>query len=192
MPPHFAALRPTLPAANPHDEQDQASHVRHTPEAGEAISHLYQTITGTASLAEARPGEALAQFTQFEKYLEHERQARPQRAPLSVCFKSVTTYGVPGGTARVKTLKDAVWRTLTFQDLYEWTLQPLISPTRVDAGQALIRDFSGVVRNGQIMLYVIFGPLRCHVWPTTDHCLPSQGPGKSRVWMQYVPANYRQ
>jgi hypothetical protein len=88
----------------------------------------------------------------LEEYLRKEQQNTTRPLPLSVCFKNLSTYGRPGGSVPVKTLKHAIWRTLTFQDVYEWTLKRYISPTKVEDGHALIRDFSGVVRNGEMML----------------------------------------
>jgi hypothetical protein len=55
----------------------------------------------------------------------------------------------------VKTLGAALWRTLTFRDIYEWTVQPWVTtknPQKVLKGRQLIRDFSGVVQSGEMML----------------------------------------
>ncbi|KAH7115454.1 ABC-2 type transporter-domain-containing protein [Dactylonectria estremocensis] len=148
MPPFLPPLR--LANSNhgpgfqaPEREADQISHVFATREAEETIAELHNAITN----------ESDPTFSALGKYLRDEQQSRIQAFPLSVCFKSVSTYGRPGGTAPVKTLKDAIWRTLTFQDVYEWTfIKRVISPAKVYNGQALIRDFSGVVRNGEVML----------------------------------------
>lgn len=124
-------------------DPDQISHVDVSVEAEDTIADLHQTITIEDPV-----------FSDLKKYLNDDQGSRPQPFPLSVCFKSVSTYGRPGGAAPVKTLKDAIWRTLTFQDVYEWTFKKLISPDKIENGQALIRDFSGVVRNGEMMLWV--------------------------------------
>lgn len=134
---------------NPHNHTDDAhrlgdsvSHVTISAEAEDAVAGLHRAIT--------EPRDR-ARFEDLEKYLQDDEQG-PRPSPLSVCFKSVTTYGNPGGATPVKTLKDAIWRTLTLQEIYEFTLKRLVSPSKVEDGQALIRDFSGVLRNGQMML----------------------------------------
>lgn len=134
----------------PRPEDDQASHVAATLENEEAVAGLHQTITGQSYLAEKR--RSTGPFAGFEDYLRRNEEEGAPAVPLSVCFKNVTTYGRQEGAASAKTLKDAIIRTLTFQDIYEWTLKRLISPERVENGRALIRDFTGVVRNGEMML----------------------------------------
>ncbi|CAI6094480.1 unnamed protein product [Clonostachys chloroleuca] len=138
-------------------EHDLNQHVFVTAEAEDTVTELHRVISKQTKHAEPDTSTTPA-FEDFEKYLRStqenaETQAKkPQPVPLSVCFKSITTYGRQGGPKSVKTLKDAIWRTLTLQDIYEATLKRLIFPDRVENGQALIRDFSGVVRNGQMML----------------------------------------
>ena len=136
----------------PDDDQDleDSHHVSATSENEETVAGLHQTITGQSFPLDKR--RSLGPFAGFEDYLRrHEEEGAPS-VPLSVCFKNVTTYGRQEGAASVKTLKDAIVRTLTFQDIYEWTLKRLISPERVENGRALIKDFTGVVRNGEMML----------------------------------------
>lgn len=113
-----------------------------SPETEHAVADIHRVITETHDNPK---------FRNLEKYLEDD-EGGPRSAPLSVCFKSVTVYGRPGGAAPVKTLGDAIWRTLTLQDIYELTLKRFVSPIKAETGQALIRDFSGVLRNGQMML----------------------------------------
>ncbi|KAM5353211.1 hypothetical protein ACJZ2D_016892 [Fusarium nematophilum] len=133
---HGPGVRP------PRREADEASHVISTREAEETIAELHNAITNRSDPVTSKLG----------RYLRDEQPSRIQAFPLSVCFKSVSTYGRPRGIKPVKTLKHAIWRTLTFQDVYEWTFKRLISPDKVESGQALLRDFSGVVQNGEMML----------------------------------------
>lgn len=92
----------------------------------------------------------------FRTHLEEVNRALEEKGQpigrLGVCFKDVTTYGAGGGNAIVKTYADAVWRTLTFQDVYEWTLKKWINPEKIEAGRPLIHNFSGVLRPGEMML----------------------------------------
>ena len=125
-----------------HDLEDTIEHVTVSEEREDRIATLHRAIT--------EPHDNTA-FESLEKYLQ-EDEAWPGPPPLSVCFKSLTTYGQPGGAAPIKTLKDAIWRTITLQDIYELTIKRLVSPVKVENGQALIRDFSGVLRNGEMML----------------------------------------
>ncbi|SPO07766.1 probable ATP-binding multidrug cassette transport protein [Cephalotrichum gorgonifer] len=132
------------------NEGDHTSHVDVTDEAEDVIAELHHTITGQSfNTSKEDHGGA---FAGFEAYLRGDGQTGPQSIPLSVCFKSVTTYGQQQGTTFAKTVKDAIFRTLTLQDIYEWTLKRVISPVRAENGRALIRDFTGVVRSGEMML----------------------------------------
>jgi ATP-binding cassette, subfamily G (WHITE), member 2, SNQ2 len=137
--------------------QHQDAHVFVTAEAEDTITELHRVISRQSKSQEKGGIDEkthVTTFEDFERYLlgGGYDSAKPEPVPLSVCFKSVTTYGRQGGPKTVKTLKDAVWRTLTGRDIYEATLRRIISPDRVEDGQALIKDFSGVVRNGQMML----------------------------------------
>lgn len=124
-------------------QQDDVEHVYITPQIEEAAAQLHQSVTDQSTKAD----HVDPPFRDFEEYIRtHDRPL-----PLSVCFKNLMTYGQSGGAARTKTAKDAVWRTLTMQDIYESTIQPFLS-SKKSQGRPLIRDFSGVVRNGQMML----------------------------------------
>lgn len=132
-------------------DQDQDPHVFVTDEAEDTVTGLHKALSRHSR------HQSSGSFDDFEKYLQRgsdnpDAPSRPDPVPLSVCFKSVTTYGKQGGPTAVKTLKDAIWRTLTCQDIYEATLKRWVSPDKVENGQALIKDFSGVVRNGEMML----------------------------------------
>ncbi|KFA53886.1 hypothetical protein S40293_08246 [Stachybotrys chartarum IBT 40293] len=140
-----------------HSQEDQSNHVFVTDEAAGTVNQLHR------ALSEPNPPQQLRQdeekqldtdFAELESYLRSDDgpSAWPAPAPLSVCFKSISTYGTKAGPESIKTVKDAIWRTLTFQDMYEATLKKLVSPEKIELGRPLIRDFSGVVRNGEMML----------------------------------------
>lgn len=133
-----------------HDEDDQTLHVAITLENEETLADLHKAVTGQSYLT--NKAENGGPFAEFEEYLRRDSESGGQPVPLSVCFKGVTTYGRHEGASSAKTLKDAIVRTLTLQDIYEWTLKKLISPEKPENGRALIRDFTGVVRNGEMML----------------------------------------
>lgn len=145
---HRASIHEVVEPPTP--EEDETQHVAATLENEEAVAGLHKTITGQSYPPEKR--QSLGPFAGFEDYLRRNEEEGAQAVPLSVCFKNVTTYGRQEGAASAKTLKDAIVRTLTLQDIYEWTLKRLISPEKVENGRALIRDFTGVVRNGEMML----------------------------------------
>ena len=147
MPSYLLRQHSQPQGAAPEHDQDANPQVHVTDEAEGTIAALQKALSS--------PDEAsAAPFDEFEKYVRSSPNdaSTPEPVPLSVFFESVTTYGRQGGPTPVKTLKDAIWRTLTCQDIYEGTLKRWISPDRVENGQALIRDFSGVVRNGEMML----------------------------------------
>lgn len=140
-----------------HSQEDENNHVFVTDEAAGTVNQLHR------ALSEPNPPQQLRQneekqldpdFAELESYLrtEDDPSAWPAPAPLSVCFKSISTYGTKAGPESIKTVRDAIWRTLTFQDMYEATLKKLVSPEKIEQGRPLIRDFSGVVKNGEMML----------------------------------------
>ncbi|KAL4948935.1 pleiotropic drug resistance protein, ABC superfamily [Aspergillus filifer] len=145
MPSRFPVLERSFEAGNrlQHDP-DEESRITITTEAAHTVADLHRRLTAGDEKPEP--------FSDFESYLRHDEEFRPQLPPLSVCFRHITTYGHPGGTTSVKTLKDAIWRTLTLQDVYERTIKSWFAPSSIANGQAIIRDFSGIVRSGQILL----------------------------------------
>ena len=113
----------------------------------DAIATIHRTLT------EAPEHAAYAEpHSSFDKFLVDELRAGKKRSNLGVCFRSLSTWGEGDDHADVKTLGTALWRTLTFQDIYEWTIKPWASKKEPQSGRPLIRDFSGVVRSGEIML----------------------------------------
>jgi ATP-binding cassette subfamily G (WHITE) protein 2 (SNQ2) len=143
--PPRAFSRQEPPAAEP-DNQDPEAQVHADDEAEDTLAHLQQILTGYNDDKDA------GAFPGFEDYLRNNEEAAPQYVPLSVCFKGLTTYGIQAEDSNVKTLKDAILRTLSCKEIYEATLKRLIKPVKVDNGRPLIRDFTGVVRNGEMML----------------------------------------
>jgi ATP-binding cassette subfamily G (WHITE) protein 2 (SNQ2) len=118
------------------------------------IVSLNHTLTGHSGRhAQQYPEahEALNGFLLGENQKLSDAGLSPPR--LGVCFKNITTWGSDQGSSGVKTLATAIWRTLTFQDVYEMTLKRWASPPAEKEGRALIRNFSGVVGAGEMMLY---------------------------------------
>ncbi|KAJ8147684.1 hypothetical protein LV155_008384 [Aspergillus fumigatus] len=125
------------------------SRVVSSPGDEDAIAEIHHTLTG-------RSHQGIDQYPEphssFDSFLEAELRAGRRKPSLGVCFQSITTWGAGEAHTTVKTLGTALWRTLTLQDIYEWTIQPLFSPRKPQDGRPLIRDFSGVARTGEIML----------------------------------------
>lgn len=125
------------------------SRVVSSPGDEDAIAEIHHTLTG-------RSHQGIDQYPEphssFDSFLEAELRAGRRKPSLGVCFQSITTWGAGEAHTTVKTLGTALWRTLTLQDIYEWTVQPLFSPRKPQDGRPLIRDFSGVARTGEIML----------------------------------------
>ena len=75
---------------------------------------------------------------------------------LGVRFKNVTTWGVASGgegeRLGIKTFPKAIGRSLVGIDLYEWFVKPLLRKEKKVPKRALIRDASGLVRDGEMML----------------------------------------
>ncbi|KAF4459467.1 ABC multidrug transporter [Fusarium albosuccineum] len=135
-----------LPHTVEHD-QDQDPHVFLTAEIENTIGELHREISRYSQPA------SHDNFADFEKYLRRDQdQDSPGSVPLSVCFKSVTAYGQQTGRGSVKTLKDAIWEALTLKSIYNAVFGRLISPPKMEDGNPLIRDFTGLVKNGQMML----------------------------------------
>lgn len=140
---------------------DSESHVHPTQEDERTLAALHQTMTGAGESEYAEPHSTL------DRYLKHGRPKEESGKPLGrlgVCFKNVTTWAERNDHLPTKTLADALWRTLTFQDVYEWTIKKWVSQPKMEEQRPLIRDFSGVVRSGEILLYVLpslFGQKDC-------------------------------
>ena len=131
--------------------QDNISHVEFDQEAENAIAEFHRVLTR----------EPLHQYPEahqaFDSFLQNENKAYTNagvvQPRLGVCFKDLTTWvNVGTGSAAVKTLKDTMWRTLTGRDIYEWTIGQLRSRPPPSTGRPLIRNFSGVVHGGEMML----------------------------------------
>ena len=135
---------------NAESERDQEQHVFVSPECDNEIAEIHRAVTNHSI---SKPTEnTFPHLADLEKYIRANDPAGLQPIPLSVCFKNLTTYGQPLNSSSVKTLGTALWRTLTFQDIYEATFKKFIASKGASRGHALIRDFSGLVRNGEMML----------------------------------------
>ncbi|KAL6234315.1 hypothetical protein BDW75DRAFT_169287 [Aspergillus navahoensis] len=110
-----------------------------------AIAEIHRTLTN-------KDHDYSEPHSSFDKFLEAELQAGRKKPNLGACFQSLSTWGAGGEHANVKTLGTALWRTLTFQDVYGWTVKPWMKKPEPESGRQLIRDFTGVVRSGEIML----------------------------------------
>lgn len=135
--------------ANDHS-RDNVSHVHINPDAEEAIAELQRALSG-------RPlhdyPEVHVEFDEFLREKSAQLQdAGVSPAQLGVCFKELTTWGAGVGNAPVKTLRGAIWRTLSGREIYETIRGWLKSKPRLENGRPLIQDFSGVVRAGEILL----------------------------------------
>lgn len=109
------------------------------------IADIHRTLTEKDHRS-SEPHNSLDEFLD-EKYQDGKKPLN-----IGVCFQSVSTWAQGNGHEDVKTLGAALWRTLTFQDVYEWTIKPWTNKTKPQEGRALIKDFSGVVESGEMML----------------------------------------
>lgn len=123
-------------------------HVSHEDE--DAIAEIHRTLT-EKSLPGAHSQYAEPHYS-FDKFLEEQVEKGKMRTSIGVCFQSLSTWGEGDGYDDVKTLGKALWRTFTLRDIYEWTIQPLWASKSPQEGRPLIRDFSGVVESGEMML----------------------------------------
>lgn len=151
-------LRESDVGSAPEEDRESNARVQIDSEDETALATLHRTLTGNNTVnlkapSHPRYGEPHISFRDFFEQTNRalEEQGQPV-GHLGVCFRGVTTWGAGGGNARVKTMADAVWRTVTFQDVYEWTLKKWFFKDKIESGRPLIRDFSGVCRPGEIML----------------------------------------
>lgn len=107
----------------------------------------------TQSVETDCPSLALTNLDKFLRTENIRKQSKDvQSHILGVRFKGVTTWGVAIAEAEgVKTFAKALKRTLTARDLYEWLIYPLFQKD-TKPRVALIRDVSGLVRGGEMML----------------------------------------
>ncbi|KAE8144705.1 ABC-2 type transporter-domain-containing protein [Aspergillus avenaceus] len=156
MPAHLHAHLHGGSAHSPNSEMDSAVDTVSSPRVHlsygdeDAIAEIHRTLTEISH--HDRFHEYPEPHSTFDKFLEAELNAGRKKSSLGVCFRSLSVWGDGEGHTNVKTLGTALWRTLTFQDVYEWTVQPWLSRKEPETGRQLIRDISGVVRSGEIML----------------------------------------
>lgn len=115
----------------------------------ERLGDLHRQTTRTSHAGLAEKNETQAEFHDFLQDNNPGGKWYPEHR--GVCFDSLSVFGSSGSGHSAKTLGTAFWRTLTFQDILE---QILPSSLQLRGGQpkAIISDFSGVVRSGEMML----------------------------------------
>ncbi|EQL32031.1 ATPase [Blastomyces dermatitidis ATCC 26199] len=131
---------------------DSQPQVHPTQQDEQTLADLHRTLT---EFSETEHSEYPEPHSSLDRYFRERSVKSVGSEPigrLGVCFKNVSTWGVRNEHAQVKTLAHAIWRTCTFQDVYEWTIKRWIAPPKLQDGRPLINDFSGVVRSGEIML----------------------------------------
>jgi len=133
-----------------HTDGETFPRVQTGPEVEDAIAELHRVLTREPLHQYPEAHQAFDDFLQKENDTLAASGIAPAR--LGVLFKDLTTWGAGSTHTPVKTLKDALWRTFTGQDLYEWTIGRLRSKSKRDQGRPLIRGFQGVVKGGEIML----------------------------------------
>ncbi|KAG9242225.1 pleiotropic drug resistance protein, ABC superfamily [Calycina marina] len=134
----------------PHEDraEDRSCHVELELDTKKSLADLHKALT-------REPRDHYPEAHQaYENFLHNENESTyTSRRRLGVCFKDVSTWvSIDSGYTPIKTLKDALWRTLSGQDIYEWTFAKLKRQPRPETGRALIQRFSGVVRSGEILL----------------------------------------
>ncbi|RAL09122.1 putative ABC multidrug transporter [Aspergillus homomorphus CBS 101889] len=144
---HSSAASPEGP--RDHDDGAPSSHVFLSREDEDELAEIHRTLTAPRR-QDAR--EYAEPHSSFDKFLDEEVRAGKMKSNLGVCFQSLSTWGDGEEHVKVKTLGTALWRTLTLQDVYEWTIKPWVSKKKPEDGRQLIRDFSGVVRSSEMML----------------------------------------
>lgn len=145
--PHSSSFVSGQDAPQP-EEHGPRVHVSHEDE--DAIAEIHRTLTDKGHTGAYQ--EYSEPHFSFDKFLAEQVRGGKKRSNLGVCFQSVSTWGEGNGHADVKTLGTALWRTLTLQDIYEWTIQPWLSTKKPQNGRPLIHNFSGVVESGEVML----------------------------------------
>lgn len=147
-PPH---LNRSFTPHQPERTEDEAiPRVQTGQDAEDAIAELHRVLTREPLHQYPAAHRAFDDFLQKENEALEGSGVSPAR--LGVLFKDLTTWGAGSSHAPLKTLKDALWRTLTGQDIYEWTVGRFRSASSTCEKRPLIRDFQGVVRGGEIML----------------------------------------
>ncbi|CAL5869958.1 uncharacterized protein PFLUO_LOCUS4191 [Penicillium psychrofluorescens] len=134
------------PASEANPDKNGPPRVQASHEDEDAIADIHRCLTEKDLPQYPEP------HSSFDKFLEEQIQDGKKRSNRGVCFQSLSTWGEGNSHADIKTLATALWRTLTMRDVYEWTIQPWISSKKPQHGRPLIRDFSGVVQSGEIML----------------------------------------
>ncbi|KAJ5684823.1 uncharacterized protein N7477_001168 [Penicillium maclennaniae] len=148
--PLHARTHPSFVSGQEASTEKHGPRVQISHEDEDALADIHRTLTeGSLSGVHLNYPEP---HSSFDKFLEEQVRGGKKRSNLGVCFQSVSTWGEGDGHTRIKTLGMALWRTFTLQDIYEWTIQPWLSSKKPQQGRPIIRDFSGVVESGEMML----------------------------------------
>lgn len=147
--PHSSFFAPSQEAPQP-GKPGARVQVSHGDE--DAIAEIHRTLTEKSQTGTHQ--KYPEPHSSFDKFLAEQVERGKKRSNLGVRFQSVSAWGKGNDHVDVKTLGTALWRTLTLQDIYEWTVKPWLSTKKPQNGRPLIRDFSGVVGSGEMMLSV--------------------------------------
>ena len=120
----------------------------HPPQPETRAASLNSTDTDCSSIVQV----GLDKFLKTQN-AQREGKGVPLRR-VGVRFKGVTTWGAAQEVGGVKTFAAALKRTFLGRDLYEWWIQPWFRKGKFGriAKRALVRDVSGLVRDGEMML----------------------------------------
>lgn len=145
-----STCRDTLSVEHTGNDDDGITYVNEpSPEDVQDLTQLYNTLSRAGD--EHRSGV----HQEFSDFLEEKRGRYDGGLPLrrlAVSFRDVTTWGIEGEATTTKTFVDAVRRTLVMRDIYEWTIKPWLRKPSRDECRPLIRNISGAVRDGEMML----------------------------------------
>lgn len=154
MPPYHGSShlpKDTIEVGRRHETQpeDAQTVVQASAEELEKLADLHRQITQNSH---AGLEEKYDVHKEFREYLqENDLGGKWYPRHQGVCFDSLSVFGSSSSGHSAKTLGTALWRTLTFQDILE-QIAPSCSNLRKAKSQAIISDFSGVVRSGEMML----------------------------------------
>ncbi|GAB7362987.1 hypothetical protein MBLNU230_g3282t1 [Neophaeotheca triangularis] len=151
MPPYYAPShrrKDHAEAAEAQSEDDPAV-LQVSPEELARLGELHRQTTQKSHSGLLEKNETHAEFHDFLKENNPGGKWYPEHR--GVCFDSLSVLASSNPGYSAKTLGTALWRTLTFQDILEQIL-PSSLKLRGAQPNAIISDFTGVVRSGEMML----------------------------------------